>query len=181
MRNLLVGRSNRPGPTRVKNFSKTISLQILARVDCLKREYPTHPFVGVGAIIIRDGKILLAKRGSEPGMNKWSIPGGIVELGEKVQDTVIREVKEETNLDVEIHSLIDVVDNLISDEKGRWRFHFVILDFFTRLKGGSLRARSDVLEVRWVPLDEVDKYDLTVIFRAFFERNREKLQRFDSS
>ncbi len=147
----------------------------------MKREYPTHPFAGVGAIIIREGKILLVKRGSEPGKNKWSIPGGIVELGEKVKNTVIREVKEETNLDIEVHSLIDVVDNLVPDEKGRWHFHFIILDFFTRLKGGTLNAKSDVLEVRWVPLNEVEEYDLTVIFRDFFERNREKLQHFDSS
>jgi len=147
----------------------------------LSREYPTHPFVGVGAIIMRDGKILLVKRGSKPGRNKWSIPGGLIELGEKVRDTVVREVKEETNLDVEVHSLIDVVDNLITDEKGRWQFHFIILDFFTRLKGGSLNAKSDVLEVRWVPLNKVEKYELTVVFRDFFEKNREKLQHFDSS
>ena len=121
------------------------------------------------------------KRGSEPGKNKWSIPGGLVELGEKVHTTVIREVKEECNLDVEIHDLIDVVDNLVTDEKGSWRYHFVILDFFVRFKEGSLHAGSDAPEARWVPLNAVENYDLTRTFREFFERNRGMLQNLESA
>ncbi len=136
--------------------------------------------MGVGAVIVCNGKILLAKRGSEPGKNRWTVPGGIVELGEKVHETVVREVKEECNLDVEVHSLIDAVDNLELDEKSEWRYHFVVLDFFVRLKGGSLRGGSDVLDVCWVPLEEVEKYDLTRTFREFFVRNREMLQQFNS-
>jgi len=147
----------------------------------LKREYPTQPIVGVGAVIIQNDRILLVKRGSDPGKNRWSIPGGIVELGEKVHATVVREVKEETNLDVEVGNLIDAVDNLVPDERGKLRYHFVILDFFVRLKGGNSRAGSDVLEIRWVPLDEAEGYDLTLIFRDFFERNRKKLQQASSS
>jgi len=150
-------------------------------MDYLKREYPAKPIVGIGAVIVDDGNILLAKRGSEPGKNRWSIPGGLVELGETVQETVVREVKEETNLDVQVRSLIDVVDNLEPDGKGRLRYHFVILDFLVHLKGGSLRAGSDVLEVCWVPLSEVEKYDLTKTFREFFERNRGMLQRSNSN
>ena len=147
----------------------------------MKRKYPTKPIIGVGAVIMCNGKILLVKRGSEPGRNKWSIPGGLVELGEKVHNTIVREVKEETSLDVEAHNLIDVVDNLVPDEKGRWRYHFVILDFFARLKGGNLHAGSDALHAQWVPLDEVEKYDLTTTFRDFFERNRQTLQQSGSS
>lgn len=146
----------------------------------MKREYPARPLVGVGAAIINDGKILLARRGSEPGRNKWSIPGGLVELGESVRDTVVREVKEESGLDVEVHSLIDVVDNLELDKMGKWRYHFVIIDYIVSLKGGSLRAASDVLEVRWVPLEEAEDYDLTQALRDFFHRNMEALQRFNS-
>jgi len=149
-------------------------------MDCLRREYPAKPIVGIGAVIICNGKILLAKRGSEPGKNKWSIPGGLVELGETVQETTVREVKEETNLEVQVRRLIDVVDNLEPDEKGRLRYHFVVLDFLVHLKEGSLRAGSDVLDVRWVPLDEVEEYDLTKTFREFFERNRGMLQGFNS-
>ena len=149
-------------------------------MDYLKREYPTKPIIGIGAVIICNGKILLVKRGSEPGKNKWSIPGGLVELGETVQETTVREVKEETNLDVQVRSLIDVVDNLELDEKGRLHYHFVILDFLVHLKRGSLRAGSDVLNVRWVPLSDVEEYDLTKTFREFFERNRGMLQGFGS-
>ena len=147
----------------------------------MKREYPNQPIVGVGAVIIRDGRILLARRGSEPGKNRWSIPGGLVELGETVRSTIVREVKEESSLDVEVHSLIDVVDNLVPDKKGRLRYHFIILDFFTTLKSGTPRAGSDALDVRWVPFEDVAGYDLTKTFRGFFERNKERLKHFDST
>jgi ADP-ribose pyrophosphatase YjhB (NUDIX family) len=146
----------------------------------LTREYPAQPFVGVGAVVICDGKLLLAKRSSDPGKNQWAIPGGLVNLGETVSAAVVREVKEESNLDVEVDSLIDVVDVMEPDEAAKFRFHFVILDFFTRLKGGTLQGGSDVREVRWVPLNEVESYDLTKSFRAFFERNRGALQRCTS-
>jgi len=146
----------------------------------LTREYPTKPILGVGAVIVCDGKILLVKRGSEPGKGKWSIPGGIVELGETVKEAIAREVEEETGLRVEAHSLIDVVNDLEPDEKGRWRYHFVILDFFVHLKGGSLHAGSDVLEVRWVSQDEIKSFDLTKTFKEFFEKNKGTMRKFDS-
>jgi ADP-ribose pyrophosphatase YjhB (NUDIX family) len=137
--------------------------------------------VGVGAVVVSEQRILLVKRGSEPGKSKWSVPGGLVELGERVSETVIREVKEETNLDVKTTMLIDVVDNLELDEEGKCRYHFVIIDFLARLKGGRLQAGSDVLEARWVPFDLVETQNLTEAFRRFFERNRQKLLQFDST
>jgi 8-oxo-dGTP diphosphatase len=146
----------------------------------VKRLYPKQPIIGVGAVIIKDGKILLEKRKNEPGKGKWSIPGGLVELGESVEQTVIREVKEETGLEVEKPEHIDVVDNVIRDENGVVKYHFVIIDYFVKLKGGTLEARSDAEELRWVAFDEVEKYDLTITFRAFFQRNRQKLERLDS-
>jgi len=147
----------------------------------LKREYPTQPLIGVGALIITDGQILLVKRGAEPGKDRWSIPGGLVKVGETLQETVAREVKEESNLDVEVHSLIDAVSNLEKDTKGNLRYHFVILDFFVKLKSRVLATGSDALAAKWVPLDEVEKYDLTATFRDFFQRNREALGQFDSA
>jgi mutator protein MutT len=146
----------------------------------VKRLYPDQPIVGVGAIIIRDGKILLEKRKNEPGKGKWSIPGGLVELGESLEETVLREVKEETGLDVEKPELIDVVSNIDLDEDNRIKYHFVIVDYFVKLMGGTPEAMSDAEEIRMVRLDEVEKYDLTQTFRAFFERNKEKLQRLNS-
>jgi mutator protein MutT len=145
----------------------------------LKRLYPNQPIVGVGAVIIQDGRILLEKRKNEPGKGKWSVPGGLVELGENVEQTVTREVKEETGLEVEKPEHIDVVDNIIRDESGKVKYHFVIIDYFMRLKGGTLKAASDAEELKWVSLSDVEKYDLTKTFRAFFQRNRQKLEKLN--
>ncbi|UCD96332.1 MAG: NUDIX hydrolase [Candidatus Bathyarchaeota archaeon] len=147
----------------------------------MKREYPKQPLIGVGAIIITEGRILLVKRGTEPGKCKWSIPGGLVKLGESVQETATREVKEESNLNVDAYSLIDVVNNLEKDSNGNLLYHFVIIDFFMKLKSGVLAAGSDALMARWVPFDEVEEYNLTSNFRDFFRRNRKRLEQLDST
>ena len=146
----------------------------------MRRLYPKQAFVGVGVVIVCNGRILLEKRKNEPGKGKWSIPGGLVELGEEVEQTVIREVREETGLEVGDPEHIDVVSNLEMDEKGRIKYHFVIIDYFVKLKGGKLKASSDAAELRWVEFDEVEKYDLTKIFREFFVRNHKKLVNMDS-
>jgi 8-oxo-dGTP diphosphatase len=146
----------------------------------LRRLYPVQPLIGIGAIIICDGKILLEKRRNDPGKGKWSIPGGLVELGESIEQTVLREVMEETGLEVEKPEHIDIVDNIELDELGKTRYHFVIADYFVRLKEGTAKAASDAEDVRWVQLCEVEKYDLTKTFRAFFQRNRQKLGRLNS-
>jgi 8-oxo-dGTP diphosphatase len=146
----------------------------------LKRLYPNQPIVGVGAVIVSSGQILLEKRKNEPGKGKWSIPGGLVELGESAGQTVIREVKEETGLDVDKPRLIDVVDNVVRDGSKKIKYHFVIIDYFVKLDGGVLEASSDAQDLRWVPLDEVEKYDLTKTFRAFVQRNGQRLKTLNS-
>jgi mutator protein MutT len=146
----------------------------------LKRLYPDQPLIGVGAVVLKENKILLEKRQNDPGKGKWSIPGGLVELGESVEQTVIREVKEETNLDVEKPEHIGVVDKVDLDENGKVRYHFVIIDYFVKLKGGDLRASSDAAELKWVAVDEIEKLELTPTFRAFFQRNRKKLEKLNS-
>ncbi|MBE0512664.1 NUDIX hydrolase [Candidatus Bathyarchaeota archaeon] len=146
----------------------------------MKRLYPNQPIIGVGAVIIRNGKILLEKRKSEPGRGKWTIPGGLVELGESAEQTVMREVREETNLEVEQPKLIDVVNNVTLDEDGRIKYHFLIVDYFVKLKGGKLKAADDAAELRWVRFSEVENYDLTRSFREFFQRNRQELEKLNS-
>ena len=146
----------------------------------MKRLYPKKPLIGVGAVIVCDGRILLEKRKGEPGKGKWSIPGGLVELGERAEQTVIREVREETNLEVENPELIDVVDSITFDEDGRIKYHFVIIDYFVKLKGGTVKAADDAAELKWVPFNEVEKYDLTRTFKEFFERNFKQLQELNS-
>lgn len=147
----------------------------------MSREYPARPIVGVGTLIIKDGELLLVKRGAKPGQGRWSIPGGLVELGERVQDTVVREVKEECGLDIEVERLIDVFDSIIRDEKERIQYQFVVVNFLAKIKGGILKNADDVLEARWVPLNEVEKYNLTNSFRAFLQKHYEKLKQLSSS
>lgn len=148
----------------------------------MNRLYPKQPIVGVGAVIVCNGKILLEKRKSEPGRGKWTIPGGLVELGERAEQTMIREVMEETNLKVEQPKLIDVVNNITLDKNNSIKYHFVIILFGAVLSDNPEKARAsdDAEELRWLPLDEVENYDLTKSFREFFQRNRQKLEKLSS-
>jgi 8-oxo-dGTP diphosphatase len=143
----------------------------------LKRLYPDQPVVGVGAVIISEGKILLEKRKNEPGKGKWSIPGGLVDLEESTEQAVIREVLEETCLEVDAPRLIDVVSDVSLDENGKVKYHFVIIDYLVTLKRGEVKAASDADALKWVPFSEVEAYDLTRSFRVFFQRNRQSLER----
>jgi mutator protein MutT len=146
----------------------------------VKRLYPDQPIVGIGAVIIREGKIVLIKRGNEPAKGKWSIPGGHVELGETPEQAVIRETREETGLEVENPRLIDVVSNVDLDEEGKIKYHYVIIEYFVHVKNGTAQATSDAAELIWVPFDEVDDYNLTRSFRLFFRNNRERLEKASS-
>jgi mutator protein MutT len=147
----------------------------------LRRLYPDQPIVSVGGIIIRNSRILLEKRKNDPGRGKWSIPGGIVELGESPEQAVIREVREETGLVVDAPELIDVVSTVSLDEGGKVKYHFVIVDYLVKLKGGTAKAASDAARLDWVRLDEVEQRDLTKSFRGFFEKNRKRLEKISSS
>ena len=145
-----------------------------------KRNYPTRPFVGVGAIVVYHGKLLLVKRKEMPGKGKWTIPGGLVELGESSEQTVIREVEEETNLLVQDPELVDVLNNIILDEMSKVKYHYVIVDYFVKVKGGTLKASDDAAELRWVSFSEVENYDLTKGFRKFFKKRRQDLEKLNS-
>jgi ADP-ribose pyrophosphatase YjhB (NUDIX family) len=146
----------------------------------VKRLYPDQPVVGIGAVIIQDGKIALIKRGNEPSKGKWTIPGGLVELGESLEAAVIRETKEEISLEVDNPRLIGVVDNVDLDEEGKVKYHYVIIDYLLQVKSGNTQAASDAEELRWVPFDEVENYNLTASFRLFFRQNRGKLEKSSS-
>ena len=145
----------------------------------MKRMYPDQPVVGVGGVILNDGKILLEKRKNEPGRGKWTIPGGLVELGETLEQAVIREVEEETCLkcvEGKDPKLIDVVDNIDLDDRGKVKYHFVIVDYFVKVKGSNFKAASDAADLKWVLLDEVEAFNLTSSFRLFFRRNRQRFE-----
>jgi 8-oxo-dGTP diphosphatase len=146
----------------------------------MKRLYPDQPVVGIGAVIIKEGEIALIKRGNEPSKGKWTIPGGLVELGENLKAAVIRETKEEVCLDVENPQLIDVVDNIDLDEQGKVKYHYIIIDYLVHVKSGNIQAASDAEELRWVPFVEVESYNLTASFRIFFRNNKERLKKTSS-
>ena len=145
----------------------------------MSRQYPKRPVVGVGAVILEGDKILLEKRKNMPSKGKWSVPGGLVELGESVENAVIREVKEETGLDVYEPRLVDVVTYVSMGERGAVMYHYVIIDYLVNVKGGNAKAASDAAALKWVPFNEVEEYDLTESFRQFFRRNRQKLENPD--
>ncbi len=115
----------------------------------IKREYPDRPLIGVGGVVIHCNRVLIIRRGSEPLKGQWSIPGGLVELGEDLISGVKRELKEETGLSVEPREVVAVFDRIMRQGK-RVRYHFVIIDFACRLKGGRLKPASDVVDARWV-------------------------------
>lgn len=146
----------------------------------MKRLYPDQPVVGIGAVIIKEGKIALIKRGNEPARGKWTIPGGLVELGESTEEAVIRETLEETGLTVENPQLIDVVSNVDLDGEGKIKYHYVIIDYSVHVLNGTASASSDAVELQWVPLDQVESYDLTASFRLFFRHNRGKMEKISS-
>jgi ADP-ribose pyrophosphatase len=126
-----------------------------------RRLYPEKPMVGVGILIHKGDEYLLIKRAAEPDAGLWSIPGGLVEIGERAADAAGREAKEETGLDVEIEKVLGVVDKIIRDEGSEIKYHFVILDYLASLRGGSLAASSDALDARWVKAEEFLSYELS--------------------
>jgi 8-oxo-dGTP diphosphatase len=141
----------------------------------MKREYPDSPLVGVGAVIIEDGRVLLVKRGHPPLAGEWSIPGGVLELGETLREAALREAREETCLAVETADLLGVYDRVLRDDDGHTIYHFVLVDFLCRRVGGEAQAADDADEVRWftpaeareLPLAE----DTAEVIRLGFEKS----------
>jgi len=126
----------------------------------MKRDYPEHPFIGIGAVIVRGDKALLVRRATEPLKDEWSVPGGILELGEKLRVGAAREALEETGLTVEVGEVLDVFDSIFPDADGRTQYHFVLIDFLCRPIAGEAKAGSDVNEVRWVKEEELAALNL---------------------
>lgn len=123
----------------------------------LSNVYPLVPRVGVGAIVVHEGKILLVKRGGEPGRGLWAIPGGKLKLGETLQECAAREILEETGLTVKIGACIYVFDFVERDGDGKIKYHYVILDFAARYVAGELKAADDAAEAGFFTPEEVQK------------------------
>ena len=144
----------------------------------MRREYPEAPIVGVGAVVIDGTKVLLVRRAQEPLKGEWSLPGGALELGETLQEGVVREVLEETGLIVAPGGVIEILDRIIQDEasgqdetSGRVRYHYVLVDFVCHVTGGALCPATDAEEVRWVERDQLQNgYRLAPVTVAVIEK-----------
>ncbi|MBZ5567365.1 MAG: NUDIX hydrolase [Acidobacteriia bacterium] len=127
----------------------------------MKRDYPDRPLVGVGAVIVRDHRVVVVQRSAEPLKGHWSIPGGALEVGETLRQGAAREALEETGLQIEAFDVLDVFDSIYRDHEGRARYHYVLIDFFCRAVSGELRAGGDAAQARWITREEVANFAIT--------------------
>lgn len=143
------------------------------------RVYPNRPLVGVGALVVKDGRFLLVKRRNEPGKGLWGLPGGLVRAGERLVDAVKREVLEECGLEVRVGEFLAPLENLLLDAEGRVHYHYVLLDFLAYPEGGMLKAGTDAQEVRWFEpavLDgSVEGVDVSPMTRSFLKEILDKV------
>jgi 8-oxo-dGTP diphosphatase len=137
----------------------------------VRREYPESPIVGVGAVVIDQGKVLLVRRGQAPLKGEWSLPGGALELGETLQQGVVREILEETGLVVIPIGIVDILDRITQDEEsGCVQYHYVLIDFVCSVTGGKLNVGSDADEARWVHPDNLQEYQLQPVTARVIEK-----------
>lgn len=134
------------------------------------RQFPTRPVVGVGAVVVTGGRVLLVKRGRAPLKGEWSLPGGAVEVGETLAAAVQREVLEETGLVVGVGSIVEVIDRIHSDAHGRVEYHYVLIDYLCTVVGGQLHHASDADDARWATHAELPAFQLGAATLAVIEK-----------
>jgi ADP-ribose pyrophosphatase YjhB (NUDIX family) len=143
------------------------------------RRYPARPVLGVGALIFNRDKILLVERGNDPLKGYWSLPGGVLEIGETLEEGIVREVREETGLEVQPLKVLEIFERIIRDAQGSPEYHYVLIDYICRVTGGSLRAADDASRAAWVPRRLLSTYAITtgtlpVIEKGFLTRAKPK-------
>ena len=116
----------------------------------MSREYPLQPLIGLGAIVWKEGKVLMVQRGRPPRQGAWSLPGGLQMLGETVTDGIRREIREETGIEIDLLGLVEVVDSVQRDPSDQVLYHFTIIDYAARWRSGEAVAGDDAAAVAWV-------------------------------
>ena len=127
----------------------------------MRREYPEAPRVGVGAVVLQEGQVLLVRRGGQPSSGRWSLPGGLVELGETTAEAARREIAEECGCMIRLVGVAGVVDRIVHDAEGRVRYHYVLVDYLAYPESAAITAGSDAAEACWVEVDRVGEMDVT--------------------
>lgn len=127
----------------------------------MRREYPEAPRVGVGAVVFHEGHVLLVRRGGQPSSGRWSLPGGLVELGETTAEAARREIAEECGCEIRLAGVAGVVDRIVRDAEGRVRYHYVLVDYLAYPASPAVTAGSDAAEARWVDVERVGDLDVT--------------------
>jgi ADP-ribose pyrophosphatase YjhB (NUDIX family) len=117
--------------------------------------------MAVGAIVVKNGQVLLARRGKEPSYGLWSVPGGGVHLGEGLKTAALREIREECGIEIEVGDVVEIVERMVREADGRIQYHYVIVDYLARWVSGDLTPSSEVLEARWVPPEAFPQYQMT--------------------
>lgn len=148
------------------------------------RRYPDRPFLGIGGLVFRREcgrlQVLLVERGKQPLKGYWSLPGGILEVGETLADGIRREIREETGLEIQPLSVFEIFERIMPDEEGRPEYHYVLVDYLCRVTGGPLAAASDVSAVAWVSREDLKRYRITEGTIGVVERAFERLASDDS-
>jgi len=127
------------------------------------------PICAVGAIVLEKAEVLLVRRNRAPALGQWSLPGGRVEWGETLREAIAREVREETGVDIEVEGLAGIAERILPDDEGKIEYHYVILDFWARPKSRDLTPGDDASEARWVPVGELNDYELTAGLYEFLQ------------
>jgi len=140
----------------------------------MKRDYPDRPLIGVGAVIVADNRVVVVRRGHEPLKGEWSIPGGVLEIGETLRAGAAREAVEETGLVVEAGEVLEVLDRIVRDAEGRIQFHYVLVDFLCRPIAGELRAGGDAEEARWIGCSELETFPIADSAAAVLRKGLER-------
>jgi len=140
----------------------------------MKRHYPEQPLVGVAAVIFKGEEVLLVRRGQEPAKGVWSLPGGLVEVGESLVEAVKREIKEETGLTVAILGVTAVLERIYRDSDDRIAYHYILIDFICEYEAGDLRPGSDIDDARFVAAADLNSLDLPEFTARVIQRAREQ-------